>query len=156
MCMKLGAVQAVPPKMCPVQILVLSLSLLFAFKSISCFHQQYIMFGFEKHNRINRCCNSWWFLISSWTGACHAGFLRFWLSLYLEKHDFVTVQCSLYHFQQKAPSFSTFGAFLAKFSKVHPILKIKWIVCVTKTHSSIYQKWWKGTSSHDAYSYTIT
>ena len=54
---------------------------------------------------------------------------------------------SLYHFSAKKHSiWGKLGAFLAKFSKKHPILQIGLIGYVTITHPSIYQNLRKCTS----------
>ena len=62
---------------------------------------------------------------------------KFRPSLYLEKRDFVTYLYTI--FLQKAPNLGQIGCFLAKFSKIHPILQIGRIGYVTITHPSIYQ-----------------
>ena len=54
---------------------------------------------------------------------------------------------SLYHFSAKSTQFgANWVLFLAKFSKIHPILQIGRIGYVTKTHPSIYQNLRKCTS----------
>ena len=63
---------------------------------------------------------------------------------------------SLYHFVcKKHPIWCKLGAFLAKFSKIHPILQIGRIRYVTITHPSIYQNLRKCTSNLWASPYTI-
>ena len=70
--------------------------------------------------------------------------LKFRPPLYLEKHDFVTHIYTI--FLQKALNLRQIGCFLAKFSKLHPILQIRRIGYVTIIHPSIYQNLRKCTS----------
>ena len=53
---------------------------------------------------------------------------------------------SIQFFCKKHPIWGKLGAFLAKFSKIHPILQIGHIGYVTITHPSIYQNLRKCTS----------
>ena len=53
---------------------------------------------------------------------------------------------SIPFFCKKHPIWGKLGAFLAKFSKIHPILQIRRIGYVTITHPSIYQNLRKCTS----------
>ena len=62
---------------------------------------------------------------------------------------------SLPFFCKKHPIWDKLGAFLAKFSKIHPILQIGRIGYVTITHPSIYQTYENAPQNLWASPYTI-